>query len=171
MRRGYLFLSLLLLSMLSYAKDDAGVVKSIEWQKVELQEKVARKVDLAVSSILDRKDFLVEVDISVLTPPTPNFDKRKTGGPRESDAEFEESSRDYIVFSELGLEAPVLGKAENEKQQYLKDLWKFNKSNDIFSNLDSATIFLYIDKKINQETVDSVKTCLLYTSPSPRDRG
>jgi len=160
MKRGYLVLSLLVLSMLSYAKDDAGIVKSIEWQKVELQEKVARKVDLAVSSILDRKDFLVEVDISVLTPPTPNFDKRKAAGPRESDAEFEESSRDYIVFSELGLEAPVLGKAENEKQQYLKDLWKFNKSNDIFSNLDSATIFLYLDKKINQETVDSVKTIL-----------
>lgn len=142
-----------------FAKEE-GLVRSIEWQKVELQERVTKKVSQAVGAIIDKKDFIVEVDLAVSIPPAPNFDNKSNYQARVSNSEFEKAAKDYIVFSKLGLEVPVLAKAKDTEKEKLKDMWKFNETNDIFKNLDSVTIFLYLDKNLTTSTVDAVKTIL-----------
>lgn len=155
-----LLLMIMILSSLSLLGKDEVVSRSIEWQKVELQEKISKKITKAVGAIVDQRDFVVEVDLAVSIPPAPNFDDRAKYQARSNDGDFEKAAKDYIIFSKLGLEVPILGKETNKDKERLKDIWKFNEANDIFKNLDSVTVFLYLDKKLTSETVDAVKTIL-----------
>ena len=89
-----LILFLVALTSLSLIAKEEGLVRSIEWQKVELQERVTKKVTQAVGAIIDKKDFIVEVDLAVSIPPAPNFDNKSKYQPRVSNAEFEKAAKE-----------------------------------------------------------------------------
>ena len=148
------------LSLLATSSDVSNGFKSIQWQKVELQEKISNKVKKTVGSLLEKEDYLVEVDISYYAPPKPNFEKDTKPEVKISEKEFKDSSRDYIVFSKLGLEVPTVANNRKSEQKKLNDVWKFHEANNIFNNLEAVTIFIYLEKSIKDSTVDSLKALL-----------
>ncbi|MGB0454831.1 MAG: hypothetical protein ACPGJV_14070 [Bacteriovoracaceae bacterium] len=114
--------------------------KPIEWQKIDLQERVEQKVKDSLFPILKTNEYVVQVrielddskkiDLSTKSAPPPGGNKDKGGKGDEDDKKkkkgvkfssdiTDEPSEDYIVFSKLGLEAPIYG-VEEEKESLVK---------------------------------------------------
>ena len=66
--------------------------------------------------------YMVEVEVKVNDPGPPNFDDMQKVGLKVSDVDFDDSKGDYIAFSKIGLEVPVIEKYHNDNQQKLKEL-------------------------------------------------
>ncbi len=183
-----LLFSFLLVPLATGAGPSGGTLPSLEWQKVNLQDQIQGKVSRAVSSILTPEQFVVEVDIFVNKPSKPSFNKNGDDGAgddeakaaeeakknkyrvRASDINPKDAPQDYLVFAKVGLEAPLVenlfaeGKDKDEKNKKemseYEYLWKYNESMNIFNNLESATIYVYLDNTLLPETVESVKKLL-----------
>ncbi len=131
---------------------------SLTWQKLALEEKIQRKFNFTLTSILKDNQYLVEVDAEVTEPPAPNFgDNGPKTGPRVSDLALEESRGDYIAFSKMGLEVPVLEKFLDEDRTKLNNLYKFNETYDLFKNLSAITVTVFLSDKIPQDLQEIVK--------------
>lgn len=127
--------------------------ESVEWQKIQLEEKLYKKVDQQLGAILEKKNYIIKVD-AVIDEEVPlqfdanenideymgsiDFDRKyenennqnsnenatnqNQANPKEGDAgfrddgikvsdiEFDESNGDYIAFSKIGLEVPIVEK-------------------------------------------------------------
>ncbi len=140
-----------------------SVLPSIEWQKINLQEKVQRKVEKSISTVLKPNQFIVEVDISVNAPKKPNFAKAgKAAGKnkiRLSNVDPKKIPKDSLVFAKFGLEAPLVEDFADlkNKSSELEELWDFNESIDIFKNLDAVEVFVSLSDKLTEETKASVQ--------------
>jgi len=130
----------------------AVAADSLSWQKISLEEKIQRKYNGILASVLNDKQFLVDVEVSVNDPGQPNFDNNnKEGGVRVSDLTMPESSGDYIAFSKMGLEVPVLDKIFDDSKTNLMNLYRYNESYDLFKNLDSIKVNIYLSDKIPEK--------------------
>src|SRR5438045_608737 len=102
---------------------------SLTWQKLQLEEKVQRKFNVTLSSLLKENQYLVEVEAEMSDPGSPNFgDNGPKTGPKVSDIRIEESRGDYIAFSKMGLEVPVVEKFLDEDRTKLMNLYRFNEA-------------------------------------------
>ncbi len=145
-----LTLSLLLLSLgKSFASSQA-----IYWQKLMLEERVQSKINNSLATVLNSNQFLVDVDAEVDEPKAPNFGDNKNSGPRVSDANLEDSRGDYIAFSKVGLEVPVLDKYLDQEKTKLMNLYRFNEAYDVFKNLQSVKVTVFLSESLPAPMVD-----------------
>jgi len=130
---------------------------ALDWQKVSLEEKVASKVKMALSKVLEHKQFMVETDIKFNDPGPPNFDDLNKVGMKISDVKFDDSKGDYIAFSKIGLEVPVIEKHYQDNQQRLKEMHRFNESYNLFKNLDKVNVKVHLSDMLPEEKINQAK--------------
>ncbi len=159
---------------------------SLDWQKVGLEKAVSDKVRTSLSRIIKSHEYLVDVEINVNPPTKPKFtpqDGEENGGEKAEDKKGQvkmkdvlpdQLPKDYIVFSKLGLEAPLIddfndfkdekGNPTGDKQKEplppFEQLWKYNKSLDIFNNLESVKIHIQLSESLHPTTRENVKKML-----------
>jgi hypothetical protein len=191
----------------SRSRSDYEVAESIDWQKIKLEERYYDKISTALSNIVDKKHFLVKVEavIGTVLPlkfeddekenddsDNLNSDKNEEELPRDqyptvkvSDIKFDDSKGDYIAFSKIGLEVPILEKYvgiekesrkekkvsedikedvnknnKNEDKKFLEYLYKYQKSFDLFENLKDLKIEVMLDEKLENEKVQIIRKVL-----------
>lgn len=151
------FLTLTLLITVTSANAFTGGT-SLTWQKLALEEKVQRKFNSTIAPFLKDNQYLVEVETEISEPPAPNFGPSgHQSGSRVSDISMSDSRGDYIAFSKMGLEVPVLEKFLDEDRTKLMNLYRFNEAYDIFKNLSEVKVTVFLSDKIPQDLVDIVK--------------
>lgn len=163
---------------------------SLDWQKVNLERAVSDKIKTALSKVIKSNEFVVDVEINVNPPTKPKFtpqgeddgagngdgDKNEDAGKiKIKDVKPDQLPKDYIVFSKLGLEAPLIDDFDNFKDKDgnvvdpskkkdplppFEQLWKYNKSLDIFNNLESVKIMVQLSEKLHPSTRENVKKIL-----------
>lgn len=154
----FLVTLLVLLSIqASYARD------SLSWQKISLEEKIQRKYNSIISTVLKENQFLVDTEVTVIDPGQPNFDNNDKQGVKVSDLTMPESSGDYIAFSKMGLEVPILDKIFNENKDSLQNLYKFNEAYDLFKNLDTIKVTVYFSDKVPEKMQEIVQNLVRTT--------
>lgn len=99
----------------------ASAQTALEWQKVSMEEKITNKIRSAVSKVLKSNQYIVETEVKINDPGPPNFDDMQKVGLKVSDIDFDDSKGDYIAFSKIGLEVPVIEKYYADHQQKLKE--------------------------------------------------
>lgn len=131
---------------------------SLTWQKLQLEEKVQRKYNTTLGSLLKDNQYLVEVEAEMADPGSPNFGNNgpKTG-PKVSDIRIEESRGDYIAFSKMGLEVPVVEKFLDEDRTKLMNLYRFNEAYDLFKNLSAVKVTVFLSDKIPADLLEIVQ--------------
>lgn len=131
--------------------------RSLEWQKVTLENEIKDKVSDAIDNVIMANQFVVDVKVKYLKPDIPEFEDTDPIKTKVSDVEFDDSKGDYIAFSKIGLEVPVLEKYYDENQNRLKELYQFNQSNDLFNQLESIGIKILLSSELEQELVTRVE--------------
>lgn len=155
--RFFTTLLLLLSIQASYARD------SLSWQKISFEEKIQRKYNSIISTVLKDNQYLVDAEVSIIDPGQPNFDNNQGQGIKVSDITMPESSGDYIAFSKMGLEVPILDKIFNENKDSLQNLHKFNEANDLFKNLDTIKVTVYFSSKVPEKMQEIVQNLVRTT--------
>ena len=149
---------LLLLLLIFQVSTAFALSTSLTWQKLSLEEKIQRKFNSTLSSVLKDNQYLVEVEAEISEPVSPNFgNDDKKSGPRVSDLNMADSRGDYIAFSKVGLEMPVVDKFLDEDRTKLINLYRFNETYDIFKNLTAVNVTVFLSDKIPQDLTDIVK--------------
>lgn len=134
---------------------------SLTWQKLALEEKVQRKFNQSLATLLKDNQYMVEVEADIAEPAGPNFGQSgHKSGPRVSDIAMAESRGDYIAFSKMGLEVPVLEKFLDEDRTKLMNLYRFNETYDLFKSISDINVTVYLSDKIPQDLLDIVKKVL-----------
>lgn len=131
---------------------------SLTWQKLALEEKVQFKYNSTISALLKDNQYMVDVEVEVSEPAAPNFGNNgHKGGPRVSDLSMAEARGDYIAFSKMGLEVPVVEKFLDEDRTKLMNLYRFNETYDVFKSINSLNITVYLSDKITSDLAEIVK--------------
>ena len=130
---------------------------ALEWQKVELEEKILHKIKSNLRNIIEPHQFFVEVDLTFNDPGMPNFDDLKIKGSKVSDVRFDDSKGDYIAFSKVGLEVPVVEDMHNENQQKLKEMYRYQESFALFKNIEDVKITVFLSDLLTDDQVEFVK--------------
>lgn len=151
MARIVVFLTLILFSFSAFSQE------SLEWQKANMEEKISYKIRMALGNLLDPHEFQVEVESKVNDPGLPNFEDLEKIGPKISDIKFDESRGDYIAFSKVGLEVPVIDKFYKDHQMKLKELYRFNEGFDLYKNLESVKITVFLDTALTNAKSENAK--------------
>lgn len=154
MIRNFVIISILLASPLASASN------SLTWQKLALEEKVQRKYNSALSTVLKDNQYLVEVEVDVNDPGGPNFGDDAKSGVRVSDISLSESRGDYIAFSKVGLEVPVVDKFFDEDRTKLMNLYRFNEAYDLFKNITTLNVTVYFSDKVQAPLLEIAKKLL-----------
>lgn len=151
--------TLILLLLVSYASSALAFnANSLTWQKLALEEKVERKFTNTISTVLKDNQYLVQVDVEMSEPGAPNFgNDNQHSGPRVSDLNITESRGDYIAFSKVGLEVPVVEKFLDEDRTKLMNMYRFNEAYDLFKNLAGVNVTVFLSDKLPQDLVEVVK--------------
>jgi hypothetical protein len=151
MMKNTLLLLLILISVNTFSQT------AIEWQRVELEEKVDRKVRNKIDKVIGNNIYSLEVQVKVNDPGPPNFDDMQKVGLKISDMKFDKSKGDYIAFHKIGLEVPVIEKYYNVHQQQLKERHRYNEAFNVFKNINSATVKVFIGEDTPDAIVANVK--------------
>ncbi len=151
MMKKLMLLFFLLITTLAFSQT------AIEWQKVELEEKIDRMVRARIDKVAEDNVYSVEVQLKVNDPGPPNFDDMQKVGMKVSDVKFDKSKGDYIAFHKIGLEIPVIEKYYNDHQQQLKERHRFNEAYNIFKNIDSVSVKVFIGEETPEAVVSNIK--------------
>jgi len=146
-----------LLIMILILCGSAFAQTALEWQKVELEEKILHKIKSNLRNIIEPHQFFVEVDLTFNDPGMPNFDDLKKKGSKVSDVRFDDSKGDYIAFSKVGLEVPVVEDMYNENQQKLKEMYRYQESFALFKNIEDVKITVFLSDLLSDDQVEFVK--------------
>ena len=166
-------------------------LESIEWQQVKLQERVQKQVESVINPIISKGKYLLRVEV-LIDEPIPFMSSEgndiqknkkenqesKNLGIKATDAEFDKSQGDYIVFSKVGLEVPVveeylasdknrrdhelemIKRKEKSDEKYLENLYRFSQSFDLFSVLKDIKVNVFLDENLKEEKIELVKKVL-----------
>ena len=93
----------------------ASPLMPIEWQAIKLQENIEGKIIRSLNPIIKESDYVIEVKIGldldkVEDPSSKKITKTKQKRKVQfTTAEAAKEGDDFVVFSKLGLEAPIVG--------------------------------------------------------------
>ena len=132
--------------------------RSLEWQKIDLEKDIVSQYEGAFVSVLKRDEFFVRAEVKYSDPGMPSFQDLNQDNFKVSDIPFDESKGDYIAFSKVGLEVPVLGKAYQEHQSKLKEMYRYNESYDLFKNIQSIDVVINVSDAISAEKLELVES-------------
>ncbi len=163
------------------------ILPSLDWQKVQLEKTILSKVQNGLSKIIKSNEYVVNVELNATPAVKPKFtppsdkdgkeskDNKNKNKIRLNDVLPDKMPKDYIVFSKLGLEVPLIddfkdedteakdgegNPLERKKLPPFEQLWKFNNSLDIFTNLENIKIHVQLSEKLHENTRKSIKTML-----------
>ncbi len=142
---------LILFFLLFISVKGFATTQAIYWQKLMLEEKVQHKIGNSLGTVLADNQFLVDVEAEVDEPAAPNFGDNKGSGVRVTDSNLADSRGDYIAFSKVGLEVPVLDKYYDEEKTKLMNLYRFNEAYDVFKNLQNVKVTVYLSDSLPTE--------------------
>lgn len=163
------FVYLFLLTPFSLAQIGAtnSVLPSIEWQKIQLEEKLRLQVESALRGILIQNQYILDLGLEVTSPSQPDFMLAPPPPVKEkirfTNNKVEDSSGDYIIFQKIGLEAPIVADfrpVEEAKKSEFEHLWKYNQSMNIFNNLKSVDLKVSVDDRLSEKTIKKVEKTL-----------
>lgn len=143
----------LLFSNMSFAKN-------MEWQRLELEQLITNNYREVLNNLVERQKYIIKSEVKYNNPGMPNFDDMNETDLKISDIAFDESKGDYIAFSKVGLEIPVIDKLYKEHQSKLKEMYRYNESFDLFKNIESINVTVTVDKSVPQETFNLVEGVL-----------
>jgi hypothetical protein len=149
---------LILLGLPVFAFAQSG--NSLNWQKLALEERLERRYNNSLSAVLKDNQYLIDVGVEVDEPIAPNLGNGKPAGPRVSDIKLEESRGDFIAFSKMGLEVPVLDKFYDEDKQKLLNLYKFNETYDLFKSITAVKVTVFLSDKLPPELAEIAKNVI-----------
>lgn len=132
----------------------------LEWQKISLEEKLVNKVRGPLSKVLKENQYVIEAEVLINDPGLPNFSDMTKTGLKVSDIPFDESRGDYIAFSKIGLEVPVIEKHFEDNQQKLKELHRFNETYNIFKNIEQINVKVFFSDKLSQELLTKAEAAV-----------
>lgn len=139
---------LTLLLSLFFTSFAFATTQAIYWQKILLEEKVENKISNSLNTVLSPNQFIVNAEVEVDEPSGPNFKDSKSGGLKVSDINITDSRGDYIAFSKVGLEVPVLDKYFDEDKTKLLNLYRFNEAYDIFRILQDVKVTVFLSDSL-----------------------
>ena len=145
--------ALLLFTNLSFAKN-------MEWQRLELEQLITNNYREVLDNLVERQKYIIKSEVKYNNPGMPNFDDMNETDLKISDIAFDESKGDYIAFSKVGLEIPVIDKLYKEHQSKLKEMYRYNESFDLFKNIESINVTVTVDKIVPQKTFNLVEGVL-----------
>lgn len=113
------------------AASSLGFIPSLSWQQNEIERKIYERVERSILAVIERKDFIVNVDVQVSIPETPDFhisdlEAELLEEIAESDDSIDpfagesqalirfsnerpnENADGFIAFSKLGMLAPLI---------------------------------------------------------------
>ncbi len=155
-------LSLLsIISSVSFAKsfgDEYEGMSPLEWQIVRLQETIEKKIVKSLKPVIKEDEYIVEVKIGVDKEAVENPTSKKITKTKQSSkvkfttSEASKDGEEYVIFSKLGLEAPVFGdepveiqnsEVELAQKAYIEmsdryNLFKYLKTIDVNLTFDSG---------------------------------
>lgn len=140
----------------------------IEWQIVNLQENIEKKIIRSLSPIIAEDEFIIEVKIGIDkdsqdSPTSKNVTTTKQAKKVQfNNALAPTNSEDYVIFNKLGIEAPIVGEEPveiktSEAELNQKAFIEMNDRFNLFKFLKSISINLTFDKGLPQQTKDIVK--------------
>lgn len=169
----FILMMIILCSVLS-ANDSlstlpSGGFESIEWQKIKLQESTRRRYESVISKIITSSKFVVNVKLDTISA-----DKIKAAKPK---GEFKnvkqikynnnptsESKGDLIIFSKLGLEAPIIPDEDNYKRESIKKtINEISTIFDIFNYLQAINVEILLNEKLEIKTRKVVEDLIIGT--------
>lgn len=165
--RLFVFFLLILISPMGIASSYDGI-SSLEWQIVKLQENIERKIIKSLKPVIKEDEYIIEVKIgvdkdAVESPTSKNITKTKQATKiKFTTAEIQKDGDDYVVFSKLGLEAPVFGDepieiqtsdAELSQKAFIEMSDRYN----LFNYLKTIDINLTFDTGLSSKAKDVVR--------------
>jgi hypothetical protein len=134
--------------------------KSLEWQKIDLEKDIRSRYNEIATSVIDPEEFFTQVEVKYNDPGMPDFKDMNEDDFRISDVQFDDSKGDYIAFSKVGLEVPVVGKAFKDNQRKLKEMYRYNESYDLFKNIQSIDVTVSISDAVSKSKRTLVENLL-----------
>ena len=130
------------------------------WEKFFIEDKVKDKITQALTTTLTRSEFIVTTKIKLKRLPPPNFPENPVSSPLKLSDKNMMDQGDYIAFSKVGLEVPILEKY-NRKQKfkdYFKTRHQFESNKNLFKLIKSATAKVILDSGLSEEKANIAKT-------------
>ncbi len=146
----YFFIALVAIVSVNFARD-------LEWQKIELEDKIDFIYRKNLLSQFSESDFIIKTNIKYNDPGMPRFDDLNKDTVKISDFNFDDSKGDYIAFSKVGLEVPILDKYYQDHQAKLKELYRYNESFNLFKNIESIKVSVILSKQLSDAQVQTAK--------------
>lgn len=137
-----------------------SLAKNMEWQRLELEQLITNNYREVLNNLVERQKYIIKSEVKYNNPGMPNFDDMNETDLKISDIAFNESKGDYIAFSKVGLEIPVIDKLYKEHQSKLKEMYRYNESFDLFKNIESINVTVTVDKIVPQKTFNLVEGVL-----------
>lgn len=163
-----IFCALLALNLVKANDIKMPAFSPIEWQIVNLQENIEKKIIRSLAPIIAQDEFIIEVKIGIDkdnqdSPSSKNITTTKQAKKVQfNNTEVPSNSDDYVVFNKFGLEAPIVGEepveiktSESELSQ--KAFIEMSDRYNLFKYLQVISINLTFDKGLPQQTKDVVR--------------
>lgn len=165
-------------------------VKSIQWQRIDLETNMRERISEFLGLILDKNKFYVEVQISATSPnlTVPKFDmpksekKKVVQGVKFTDEKNDKSrnNAEYILFDKIGILSPLFetegAQSENDRELQIKFFQYQEKlerelisKNDLFGLINSIDVTIAFDNKLDDKKVDEIKKLVEKVIPKVGD--
>ncbi|GEM_PF-6975013 len=161
------FSALMLLITASTVADDNDY-KSVQWQKVEFENRLKNKIEDVIGQVIERSKFFVDVNITAksqnLTVPT--FSLQKELRPMVTSRRQSTVSNDYILLDKIGLNAPLYEGNDDQRisdlqlkiYQYSKRVEReFLEKSDLFQNIEAVSVRIGIDNSVPENKKSQIK--------------
>ena len=158
---------ILLILIVSNIFISSAIAKSIQWQQIELEEKLKRTFSEYLDLHLEKEQFYVHFKINTkeqsFTLPSHNIKIKNNNQKFISKSTPSSMNADLIALDKIGIFAPQFGK-QNNKEMELK-LFQYKnklerdliKKTNLFEFIEDISINVAIDKSVKKEKFDNLK--------------
>lgn len=146
------------------ANTTAGLVKPIEWQKLDLEKEIIARMQNGLRKYIADELFMINVDVVANGPEKPDFMRQiiKISGDviEFSDEKRNQAPTDSLIFSKFGIEAPV-PKPQNMSEIIqgirISQIWDYNESMNLFNNIESIKIDIKVSDTVAKDIREKIK--------------
>jgi hypothetical protein len=160
----YILLLVLIISNITFS---SAIAKSIQWQQIELEEKLKGTFSEYLGLHLDKEQFYVHFKINTkeqsFTLPSHNIKIKSNNKKFISKSAPSSMNADLIALDKVGIFAPQFG-TQNNKEMELK-LFQYKnklerdliKKTNLFEFIENISINIAIDKSVKKEKFEILK--------------
>ena len=177
MRNINLMILFLFLPFLSAFSPVGFSAQSLDWQKIELERNINQRVINSISPVIRSGEYIVNTQVFMKPPGQlkaggggaggDDKNKNKKNKINFNDIDPSKAKGDFVVFSKLGLEAPVFkedekegGKSGSEAKEWQEFLTQYIEVNDLARHIDKIVIDIKLDNYLGDDTKKTVEDIL-----------